>query len=309
MNSPTDEDPLAASNVLYGLRIWAESRTAELLGSDLSLLDLDRRLPWLPRIALIALEQRADELNPTSRAALVEWRAEERRQAERFIALAEAASDNFQAALPPNWNNPTIELPEMDRLEKLLLDEGLPLAWLPHNSVLSDLLNSGSSAERLAVIGTAAEIIVEQAAAELVRLTSGETEEWRPFAAEAVESMRLGQWASGQALATNLLETLVYKFIRSSIPSAVRRSARPGSSGSTISGADHIDDGNFRALMVVLGVWGAYSNYPPGDFANIPTHFTRHASAHGVSAAQYNKTNAVIALMHVVAILCLVEEG
>ena len=309
MSISTNGGSLADVDPLSELIAWAESRTAEILASDLSQLDLAERLPWLPRIALVELERRADELNGPSRAALVEWRAEERRQAERFMVLAEAAQEAFQAALPPNWNEPAIELPDTDTLERLLLDEGLPLAWLPHNTVLSDLLGSTTRDDRLAVIEAAAESIVEGAATELARLTSDETREWRPFAIEAAVSMQSGRWNSGQALATNLLDTLVIRFIRSSAPSALRRSERPGSLGSAVPGAGTIDQRNVRALIVALGIWGAYSNYPPGDFTNIPTHFTRHASVHGVSVAQYNKTNAVIVLMHVVALLCLVEEG
>jgi hypothetical protein len=308
MTNP-ETTPPAAHSPLTHLAGWAEARTVDVLASDLGELDLAQSLPWLPRMALIELEKRADQLGSSSRAALVEWRAEEHRQTKRFSALVEAADENFQASLPPNWNEPAIELPDTETLETLLLDEGLPLAWVPPNKVLSDLLACDTRDDRLAVISAAAEGIVVRAAAKLSALESVETREWRPFAAEAAASMKSGQWHSGQALAANLLETLVLRFVRTTVPSAVKQSARPGLSASEVPGIDQIDDGNVRALLVVLGLWGAYSSYPAGDFTKIPTHFTRHASAHAVSSAQYNKINAVIALMHVVALLCLVEEG
>ena len=60
--------------------------------------------------------------------------------------------------------------------------------------------------------------------------------------------------------------------------------------------------------IVIAGLWGAFGAYWPDNGDEIPTIFSRHTSAHGVSRRQYSKVNAVIALMHVVAYLCWLQH-
>lgn len=61
--------------------------------------------------------------------------------------------------------------------------------------------------------------------------------------------------------------------------------------------------------IVYGGLRGVFSHFPPDDETRIPSKLSRHASAHAVSAKQYTLTNSLIAFMHVVAYLCLWQEG
>lgn len=40
----------------------------------------------------------------------------------------------------------------------------------------------------------------------------------------------------------------------------------------------------------------------------MPTQFTRHGTVHTISSRQYSKANSLIALLHVVGLLCLIED-
>jgi len=297
------------SSIFEDLRRRAEKATTELLATDLAQLDLEDRIAWLPRMTLKALEQRKHELNETSRAVLDSWREEERRRFERWRALAEAADETFQRALPPNWNNPPVELPETELVEAVLLDEGLPLAWVPPAAILETLLRASSADERRRLLEVNANELVSACLSELERLESSETAEWRPFAKEAADSMLAGYWSSGQALAANALETLVRRFMLRSVQGVTSRKLRPGGQGAPVPSIRAVDEVDVKAVLVTQGIWGAYATYLPDDLDGIPTRFTRHASAHGVSVNQYSTVNAVVALMHVVALLCLVDEG
>ena len=61
--------------------------------------------------------------------------------------------------------------------------------------------------------------------------------------------------------------------------------------------------------MVYGGLRGVFSHFPPDDETKIPSKLSRHANAHAVSTAQYTLTNNLIASMHVVAYLCLWQDG
>ena len=65
----------------------------------------------------------------------------------------------------------------------------------------------------------------------------------------------------------------------------------------------------FRRCIVYGGLRDVFSHFPPDDETRIPSKLSRHASAHAVSAKQYTLTNSLIAFMHVVAYLCLWQEG
>jgi hypothetical protein len=63
-----------------------------------------------------------DQLRPALEAIQIAQR-------EQFAEVISRIRAAVRAALPPNWRGEDVVLPK--NLEVLLLDEGLPLAWLP----------------------------------------------------------------------------------------------------------------------------------------------------------------------------------
>lgn len=55
------------------------------------------------------------------------------------------------------------------------------------------------------------------------------------------------------------------------------------------------------------GVWGSYGQFWPTNGDTIRYRYSRHGSAHGISRRQYSRVNAVIALMHIVSPLRLLD--
>ena len=62
-----------------------------------------------------------------------------------------------------------------------------------------------------------------------------------------------------------------------------------------------------RVAIVLGGIWGSYGEFWPSNGDVIPREFSRHGSAHGVSRRQYSRINSLLALMHVVSLLKLLE--
>ncbi len=60
-------------------------------------------------------------------------------------------------------------------------------------------------------------------------------------------------------------------------------------------------------VSIALGGRGAHGQFWPNQGEKIPRLYSRHGSAHGVSGRQYSRINAVLALMHVVSLLRLMD--
>lgn len=248
--------------------------------------------------------------------AMQEWAEVQAANSRSMWDALERAEENFRASLPPNWRSPDVEFPDLDELERLQLREGLPLAWVPPNRVLSEVLSAKTAAARRRVIAREADVILRACDRELRRLNSEETKEWRSSARQAGKAMRAGHWQAGQALAAIALDTATVRFIRSSYPDAVSQSKKgkggakvstpPGSSERSLPTWSDVDYP--KALLVLHGLYGAFAEFDGGAGEPVPTQFTRHGTVHSMSRRQYSRANALIALMHVVGLLCLIED-
>lgn len=311
MSDDVDAETSGPSGFLERARVRAEKVLAEYLAMDPSSIDIVGRAGSLPGMVFGALAGMKDQLNPGSRAAIEEWEEKERQRRRDFWQLAELADKAFRESLPPNWRSPEVEFPELDELERLQQVEGLPLAWVPPNHVLRSLLARRSSASRRLLIAHESEDILAACLKELRRLRSVETKEWRASAREAALTMKDGYWRAGQALAAIALDTSTAEFVRRSYSDATQqlrnnKPTPPGSSDRSLPTWYEVDYP--RALLVLHGIYGAFGHYDGRGGEPVPTQFTRHGTVHSMSRRQYTKANALIALMHLVGLLCLIED-
>lgn len=226
--------------------------------------------------------------------------------------IAERSHIAFLKSLPPNWRAPDIEFPSIEELEELQLNQGLPLAWLPPNHVLGALLELDTSEERSQLIEGEATAILVACEVELGRLKAELTSEWRVSAVEAVKSMRAGHWRAGQALAAIALDTAVEEFvIKSGYKSAVAQTKdnKPTPPGALPTSFPTWRDIDYpRVLLVMYGIWGSYKQFWVKRGDAVPAQFSRHGTIHSMSPRQYTKANALIAAMHLVGLLCVLDE-
>lgn len=270
---------------------WAEQQTS-----------LERRMYEIAESPLVRVMQ--------------EWQEREAQRTREMWEGIRRSERRFREALPPNWNFPEIDFPDLERLEELQLSEGLPLAWVPPNRVLGELLACKTSAGRRRVIGRESAAILTACLRELRRLKSDETQDWRASARQAALAMKAGHWRAGQALAAIALDTATVKFVQSSYKDAVKQSRNgkgrvkvdtpPGSSEHSLPTWRDVDYP--RALLVLHSLYGAFGEFDQRGGEPVPTQFTRHGTVHTISRRQYSKPNALFALMHIVGLLCLIED-
>ncbi len=292
--------------LLATLGVRSEALLEELQAQDPETIDVPENFDYWPGVVTEWLRSICNELNPESQAFLLAKDEERAQQAQELHQLLEELEEQFNASLPPNWHAPEIDWPGVDAIELLQLDEGMPLAWVPPPDVLGPLLASTTQRERLDLIETQQHEILDSCAAELAKLSALITENWRAAAAEAIAVMRSGHWRAGQALAAVALDSAVNELVKVSYADVVKQRSRPGSVDSSVPGWDKV---NYpRALMVLFGIWGAFKQYHAASDADVPSLFSRHATIHSMSPRQYTTANALIGLMHLIALLCLAEE-
>ena len=201
------------------------------------------------------------------------------------------------ASLPSNWDG--IKMKDYGLLEQLLLDEGLALAWVVEPDLLTQLLTAESASKRREMLAEHWEEIIDRCYRLLEAITLPALAEWRGFALNIAAALNSGHAETAQALAVSLIETMVIKdFGWKKKSKKMAKEKQPEMTPETI-----------HRCVVYSGLRGVFSHFPPDDEAKIPSKLNRHASAHAVSTTQYTLTNSLIAFMHVVAYLCLWQEG
>jgi hypothetical protein len=209
--------------------------------------------------------------------------------AERLPALLERSSF-------PNWRG--VRFPDAQLLESILLDEGIPLGWIPPAPTLEALFEAPTAQARRDVIARRWRSIMTQSAEVLEGLADPGLSAHRDFALQAIDALRDGYAGPSQALCANLLDTI----IRERFGSADR---------GRLAGARRkrleIDAYPFREAIVLGGIYGGHLPFDADSGEPPPRVFSRHGSVHGVSRRQYTKVNAVLAVMQVTALLKLLD--
>jgi hypothetical protein len=217
-------------------------------------------------------------------------------QRNQFADIIATAGKAAAAILPPNWRGSGISIPS--DLDVLLLDEGLALAWVPPSDAVFRLFAASSQAERRKILGNCWRRIARACVDELNEISDPALEEHVEFALEAAETLLDGRSKPAQALSANLLDTILRQsFNQQDRTSITGRKQR-----------FDIDEYPVRVAIVLGGIWGSYGEFWTDKGDKIPREYSRHGTAHGVSRRQYSRINSLLALMHVVSLLRLIEN-
>lgn len=215
----------------------------------------------------------------------------------QFSEIAKNLQKIAARAYPSNWRlgDGLVSFP--DNLEEILIEEGIPLAWVPPTEVLEKLFAAESPGDRRKVLSSNWKAIVAECQAVLGTVEEKQLAIYVEFATEAAEALAEGKWKASQALSANILDSFLHqKFTAEDRMELTNQKTR-------------VDWKKFpmRVALVVGSLSGGYGEYWPKNGDEIPKQFSRHASAHGLSHRQYSRLNAVIALMNVVGLVKVSE--
>jgi hypothetical protein len=201
----------------------------------------------------------------------------------------------LRESVPPNWQD--IEDPDWSAA-LAIMNEGIPLIWVPRGSIVGRLINAGNAESRLEILDHARGNIVDDCAAALDEVTAPDLVPLAGLAAASGRALRDGHCAASQALSANVFDTW--------LRDTVRRGALFAPPGKGHSPYEHLrkqivpvtDDvriTELKASGALTPVVMALAKFTPGG--PVPTQFARHATAHAAGPEQYTDVNAIIALM------------
>ena len=216
---------------------------------------------------------------------------------ERVNAALPDVARSLQTALPENLASTRADW-DLELLDKLMLDEGLPIAWIPSAPVLERVLRAPTPAARRAIYGKSWLRIVSDADELLSRCSSPDLQQYVRFARKAVDGLRDGHHELAQAMLMNTFDTV----LRQQFPNDIR--VRLTNTKTPLD----TDDLTLRVYFAWCSVWSVYGQYWPSRGDMIPRRLSRHASAHGVSRRQYTRINSVLALAHLTGLLWFLDS-
>ncbi|EPH45316.1 hypothetical protein STRAU_1581 [Streptomyces aurantiacus JA 4570] len=206
-----------------------------------------------------------------------------------------SVGDTIRRLYPENLREAA---PGIDDLEKLLVEEGIPLMWVPGPETVRALLDAPDAAARRRTVGRRWKGITNDCETILEDVEHPALQDARSFALDVVEALRAGHINPAQALATNLLDSVLQRYF-----DKATRLALTNNDFKSKGIKFKLDDYKFKVACVFAPVWYAHAKYYPKNGDPIPRTFGRHPSTHGVSRNQYSRINAVYALMLVTSVV------
>jgi len=220
-------------------------------------------------------------------------------QHEQLARVFEIAQAGFRNTYPDNWQGVTGL--QFELLEVILLDDGIPLMAVPRATTVQAILDAPDTTTRRAIVGQRWRSIATDCTYELNSFRQESIQQDLGFAQKAVTALSAGHKEAAQALAANLLDSLLRKHFTTDFTTTITSNK---SNGSTLD----LDDYTIRVACVVGPIWSAYKQFWTNRGDPVPSTFARHANVHAVSAAQYTRTNAVLAIMLVTSLLWFLEH-
>lgn len=188
-------------------------------------------------------------------------------------------------------------------------DDGLPLVWIPRTELIEQLLTCGSFQERVAVLVSATQEVLNDCQHILEEVSAPHLQEYKIAAQEAIDALNSEHFRSAQALAANILEGSLNGLWDGDDRRVLRRKGRKVKGGSlefaTFEDAlesvtDDPDTADLsRVLLHFAAVWHAYDYHDDdqSDLTPAPVRFNRHATAHGIGPSKYTHGTALVAVM------------
>ncbi|MCD9587779.1 hypothetical protein [Streptomyces sp. 8ZJF_21] len=219
-----------------------------------------------------------------------------RSYASQWERIFESIRDFQSRIFPENWDG--VSRPGIDEFESLLIDEGIALMWVPGPKVIQALLDASTTTERRHIISRRWKGIVIDCETVLSDVTHPNLQDSKKFGLDCVRALQEGHTAPAQALAGNLLDSV----LRSNFDNAARLEVTRNNfkkNGVRF----NLNDYKIRAAFTFAPVWCAHAKYKTEDGDPIPRAFGRHPTTHAVSRAQYSRINAVMGLMLVTSVI------
>jgi len=202
--------------------------------------------------------------------------------------------------VPPNWLDVELDPDEAESQVRAILEDGIPLGWVPDALVIQRLLGAPDRATRRRVLGNNWKGILNLCERVVEELPQPRAFFLADMTRTAIRAIRDGHPEAGQALATNVLDTTVSQY------SAPELQLNKGSILDP-ERQDWLIGHGWRIGLSLVAVNASMAGKYGLDHRG--TAFHRNVTAHAANRRQYNRINAVIAVMLATSTLaCYVRD-
>jgi hypothetical protein len=189
----------------------------------------------------------------------------------------------------------------MTRVDAVVMQDGLPLYGIPRASTSAELLSAHQYRDRRDIIGRKWRSIAVDCRELLHESASEETATYALFANEALDALESGHTRAAQALAGTLIDSFLTDYFGEH-----RRSFTPDRRGKRTTTA--YDELEIKQFIAFAPIWRSYQQFIPSEGAVVPRTFSRHATAHTISAQQFSRRNAVQGVMLATSLIYRLHE-
>lgn len=201
------------------------------------------------------------------------------------------------ALLPPNLRDYCDHVSSSDVFD-FVERSGIPIYGVPRGEIALQLIEADTIEKRRHLLNRYFFQILDDCETAIAASKANSVAKLRPFAEEALEATRDGFTKAAQALFTTVLDTLLMNCWKTDLGMKKKLGHRKRNGAVP----EKFEELTVREALVWLPVWNSHSEYWPNQNFPAPYEYSRHASVHHVSAAQYSKRNCVQAAMLVSSI-------
>jgi hypothetical protein len=133
---------------------------------------------------------------------------------ENISPLVEAWQEQLRA---PNWDR----MPPLAAIQPIVLDEGIPLVWVPRSEIVMELAEADGAATHDQVLLTRSPEIAEDCATVLKDVTEPRLQDLTDLANVAVRALADGHSEPAQALAGNVFDSFLHDACRRGVMLAI----------------------------------------------------------------------------------------
>jgi len=200
---------------------------------------------------------------------------------------------------PPNLRG--IEDLKFEDVEKVVMADSIALYGVPRTAIAAALIRAGSAAKRREILGRRWKAISADCREAVTGFESDAVAPLAPFALAALDALDGGHTAAAQALAGSLIDSLLTANFGKD-----RYQYTPDKNGKRTTKA--YEEFTIRQFVAFAPMWQIYQQFWVNEGDKVPTTFSRNATAHTVSPRQFNRRNAVQALLFATSLLYFLDE-
>lgn len=223
------------------------------------------------------------------------WRNLSRDAARLAEALLRLVPENLRKLSVEEWR----------QVADLCVNEQLALAWVPRAEIVEALLRAETPEAREALIVARTAEILSDCEDVLRSIEVPNLVELSGFAIQSIEACRAGHVQAAQALATNVLDTVMSQHLDAVVKLTATKAAKRAKE---LFGHEVDDEATLREWRLIVVGAGIPSSYKPYDYAKRDRRYSRNGTSHCVNGNQYRRVNALRAILFATSLLKWLAE-